>query len=241
MRSGLNIGIIILSFLLVATSWSSSAQDLTDTAIPAPSLPKIPGSKEHLVVDPVSNGETYIYEAGMDNPVSIILIHGVGDEGSINWRHLIPMLAKQYHVVTFDLPGFGRSPAADIEPAAVLNEAIKQTSQEKVILLGPSMGGRVALEFTLANPGLVTGLVLVGAVGVQENQARLKELSLPCLAVWGGEDSISPLANGRLIEQEVKGAELAVITGAPHPCYLDQPDEWHRVLLGFLRENFPVK
>jgi len=96
------------------------------------------------------------------------------------------------------------------------------------------------LEFTLANPDLVTGLILVGAVGVQENKERLKEISLPCLAVWGGEDSISPLANGHLLQQEIKDAELAVIPGAPHPCYLDQPDEWHRILLRFLTEKLPA-
>ena len=102
------------------------------------------------------------------------------------------------------------------------------------------MGGRIALNFTLDNPGLVSGLVLVGGVGIQENLERLKEISLPCLGVWGGKDVISPLANGELLEQEVKGAELAIIANAPHPCYLDQPDEWHRILLGFLAAKLPA-
>ena len=124
--------------------------------------------------------------------------------------------------------------------AQVLRTAINQTSQNRAILLGPSMGGRVALEFTLDNPGLVSGLILVGAVGIPENRERLKELSLPCLAVWGGEDAISPLANGYQVRQEIKGAELAIISGAPHPCYLDQPDEWHRILLRFLAEKLPA-
>ena len=70
---------IILSFLIVASAWSTSAQDIPNNAISIPSLPKIPGSREHFVVDPVSNGETYIYEVGLGNQVSILLIHGVGD------------------------------------------------------------------------------------------------------------------------------------------------------------------
>jgi abhydrolase domain-containing protein 14 len=102
------------------------------------------------------------------------------------------------------------------------------------------MGGRIALEFTLTNQDLVNGLILVGAVGVQENKDRLEDISLPCLAVWGEEDSISPLVNGHLLQQGIKDAELTVIRGATHPCYLDQPDEWHRILLGFLTEKFPV-
>jgi abhydrolase domain-containing protein 14 len=159
------------------------------------------------------------------------------------WREtgtLATLADAGYRAVALDLPGFGRSPAANIKPVFVLKETITRATQDRTILLGPSMGGRVALEFTLTNQGLIDGLVLVGAVGVQENQTRLKDLSLPCLAVWGGEDSISPLANGRLSQQEVKDARLEIIAGAPHPCYLDQPGEWHRILLGFLTEKFPA-
>ncbi|RKX63621.1 MAG: hypothetical protein DRP42_07405, partial [Tenericutes bacterium] len=105
MRLVLSLSFIILSFLTVTSSWSVLAQNINNTAISIPSLPQIPGSMEYMVVDPVSNGETYLYEAGMGNQVSIILIHGAGDEGSLTWSNLIPELAKQYHVVTFDLPG----------------------------------------------------------------------------------------------------------------------------------------
>lgn len=181
-------------------------------------------------------------QAGPDSGPLILLLHGMKFQAA-TWQEtgtLVTLAEAGYRAMALDLPGFGRTPAADIEPAAVLKEAISQSSRERAILLGPSMGGRVALEFTLLNPDLVAGLVLVGAVGVKENQAGLKGLSLPCLAVWGGEDAISPLANGHLIQQEVKGAELAIIDGAPHPCYLDQPEEWHRILLGFLTEKFPA-
>ena len=114
----------------------------------------------------------------------------------------------------------------------------------RVALWSNYAGAGPAIKFvrvgTLDNPDLVTSLILIGAVGVQENKERLKELNLPCLAVWGGEDTISPLTNGRLIQQEVKSAELVIIPGAPHPCYLDQPNEWHRILLRFLTEKLPA-
>jgi abhydrolase domain-containing protein 14 len=145
-----------------------------------------------------------------------------------------------YRVVALDLPGFGKSKAGDIEPVEVIRAAISQKAPNGAILLGPSMGGRIALEFTLANQDLVSGLILVGAVGIQENKERLKDISLPCLAIWGEADSISPLANGHLLQQGIKDAELTVIQGAAHPCYLDQPDEWHRILLRFLTEKLPV-
>jgi abhydrolase domain-containing protein 14 len=172
----------------------------------------------------------------------VLLLHGKMFKAA-TWQEigtLTKLADAGYRVVAIDLPGFGKSPAGDIEPVDVIKAVIIQKAPNGVILLGPSMGGRIALEFTLANQNLVNGLILVGAVGVQENKERLKDISLPCLAVWGEEDSISPLVNGHLLKQGIKDAELTVIQGAPHPCYLDQTDEWHRILLRFLTEKFPV-
>jgi abhydrolase domain-containing protein 14 len=181
-------------------------------------------------------------QAGPESGPLILLLHGKMFKAA-TWQEtgtLAKLSEAGYRAVALDMPGFGQSPFADIESAEVIKTVISQASPNKAIILGPSMGGRIALEFALDNPALVSGLILVGAVGVQENKERLKKLSLPCLAIWGGEDSISPLANGHLIQQEIKGAELVVIPGAPHPCYLDQPDEWHRILLGFLTEKLPA-
>ena len=179
---------------------------------------------------------------GPDVGPMVLLLHGKMFKAA-TWQEtgtLTKLADAGYRVMALDMPGFGNSPAADIEPADVLKVAINQASQDRAILLGPSMGGRIVLEFTLANVDLVSGLVLVGAVGIQENKERLKEISLPCLAVWGEEDTISPLANGNLLQQGIMDAELAVIPGAPHPCYLDHSDEWHRILLGFLNDKFPA-
>ncbi|KPK30827.1 MAG: hypothetical protein AMK70_13485, partial [Nitrospira bacterium SG8_35_1] len=139
----------------------------------------------------------------------VLLLHGKMFKAA-TWQEtgtLTKLADAGYRVMALDMPGFGNSPAADIEPADVLKVAINQASQDRAILLGPSMGGRIVLEFALANVDLVSGLVLVGAVGIQENKERLKEISLPCLAVWGEEDTISPLANGNLLQQEIKDAE----------------------------------
>ena len=177
MRFGLNISLIILSFLTVATSWSVSAQDIPNTAISTPSLPKIPGSMEHMVVDPVSNGETFIYEAGMGNQVSIILIHGVGEEGSRNWSHLIPELAKQYHVVTFDLPGFGRSSKQNILYSPLFYSRFIQWVKDKYvhdrpfIIIGHSLGGAVTLCYAATQPDNLQRLILADVSGIIHRQS----------------------------------------------------------------------
>jgi abhydrolase domain-containing protein 14 len=181
-------------------------------------------------------------QGGPDAGLLVLLLHGRMFQAA-TWQEIgtLAKLAETgYRAVAMDMPGFGNSPTADIEPTEVLKTAINQAFQDRAILLAPSMGGRIALDFTLANQELVSGLVLVGAVGIKENKERLKEISLPCLGVWGEEDTISPLANGDLLQQGIKDAELVVIPGAPHPCYLDHSDEWHRILFRFLNEKFPA-
>lgn len=37
---------------------------------------------------------------------------------------------------------------------------------------------------------------------------------------------------------EIPDAELVMLEGARHPCYLDQPNEWHERLLAFLQTRF---
>ncbi|RUM39714.1 MAG: alpha/beta hydrolase, partial [Desulfobulbus sp.] len=111
----------------------------------------------------------------------------------------------------------------------------RQGEISKPVLIGPSMGGRIALEFALNHPGILGGLILVGAVGVEENKDRLSQLDLPVLLLWGGEDQISPLENSDTLLAAVKGAKRVIIDGAPHPCYLDQPETFHAVVIEFLQ------
>ncbi len=55
------------------------------------------------------------------------------------------------------------------------------------------------------------------------NERRWSGIRVPTLILWGGEDRISHLENGRLLAREIGGASFFVIDGAAHPCYLEQP------------------
>jgi abhydrolase domain-containing protein 14 len=145
-----------------------------------------------------------------------------------------------YEAMAIDLPGFGESPACDLDPVEVLKQVVINQKLDKPVLIGPSMGGKVALDFALAYPELVGGLVLIGAVGVEERKEQLSTITVPTLIVWGSEDAISPLTNGHLLAERIPNASLVLVQGAPHPCYLDQPDIWHWELTSFLAENFGI-
>ncbi len=175
-------------------------------------------------------------EAGNGDGQDVILLHGMKFQAA-TWQELgtlEKLAAAGYHPLALDMPGFGKSPACEVDQDKVLTDCIAQGEMDRPVLIGPSMGGRIALEFALNHPGILAGLILVGAVGVTENKDRLAELDLPVLILWGGEDQISPLANSDILLENIKGAKRLIIEGALHPCYLDQPDAWHEAVLEFL-------
>lgn len=173
---------------------------------------------------------------------TLLFLHGMKFNAA-TWRDLgtlEKMGEEGYEALALDLPGFGESPTSDLDPVKVLKQVVISQKLNKPVIVGPSMGGKVALDFALAHPEFVGGLVLIGAVGVEERKEQLSTINVPTLVVWGSEDAISPLANGHLLAEQIPDASLVLVQGAPHPCYLDQPDIWHWELTSFLAEHFGI-
>jgi pimeloyl-ACP methyl ester carboxylesterase len=100
----------------------------------------------------------------------VLFIHGLGSAGYLEWRFNLPVIARSHRVFAPDLPGFGRSekpPDGYGIPlfARVIDEYMR-TRRIRPVLVGVSLGGRVALEVALRRPEAVRKLVLVNALGV---------------------------------------------------------------------------
>jgi haloalkane dehalogenase len=63
---------------------------------------------------------------------------------------------------------------------------------------------------------------------------RLAELGVPTLLLWGEDDEFAPLAGARRFEREIPGARLAVIEGAGHFVYDQEPERCAREVVAFL-------
>ncbi|MDY0351084.1 MAG: alpha/beta hydrolase [Desulfobulbaceae bacterium] len=176
--------------------------------------------------------------AGNPERLTIVLLHGMKFQAA-DWQKigtLQKLAAEGFHAAAVDMPGFGKSPACALDHERVLLGLLAELNLNRVVLVGPSMGGRIALEFALRHPSSIAGLVLVGAVGVDDNRNRLSSITAPTLIVWGGEDRVAPLAHCDLLHTSIAGAKKFIIAGASHPCYLDNPEKWHRELVAFLHE-----
>ena len=63
---------------------------------------------------------------------------------------------------------------------------------------------------------------------------RLREVRCPALVIVGEDDSSTPVEMSRTIHAALPSAELAILRAASHLSNLEQPEEFNKVLLGFL-------
>jgi 3-oxoadipate enol-lactonase len=104
-------------------------------------------------------------EVGAVGP-TVVLLHGWSAFKELWWSTLLA-LAPHAHAYALDLPGHGDSPLLGSTSMRQIAERIEQfcatRGDGRIMLVGHSMGGNIALELTLARPALVERLVLVDA------------------------------------------------------------------------------
>ena len=117
------------------------------------------------------------------NGKTVILFHGKNFSGYY-WKNLLPLLKqKGYRVIVPDLPGWGRSGKPDLHYSfhmlAAVNKSLLDTLHiNKVIVLGHSMGGMLAVRFTLMYPSFIEKLVLENPIGLEDYKTFVPYQSL---------------------------------------------------------------
>jgi 2-succinyl-6-hydroxy-2,4-cyclohexadiene-1-carboxylate synthase len=95
-------------------------------------------------------------------PQRLVLLHGFTQTRQ-SWRRTVAALGGRYRALAPDLPGHGQ--AADRRPASfsACTAYVRALAGDRCVLVGYSMGGRIALHAALALPAIVERLVLIGA------------------------------------------------------------------------------
>ncbi|MBS4021009.1 MAG: alpha/beta hydrolase [Dethiobacter sp.] len=109
---------------------------------------------------------------------AIIFIHGAGGNKQ-RWIYQLEAIADTAYGVALDLPGHGQSEGPPCDQVFLYREWVREfiaaMGLSNLIVAGHSMGGAVALDFTLKYPELVRGLILVGsAARFKVNPVRLE-------------------------------------------------------------------
>jgi 3-oxoadipate enol-lactonase len=132
------------------------------------------------------NGTRLYYEvAGTGHPLT--LIHG----GLVNrrlWDDQFNVFAQHYRVVRFDMRGFGdsgliRAEGENFSLEKDLHDLLQFLGIEKTYILGLSMGGASAIDFTLRYPEMVDALIPV-AMGLSGFRPAEDELTEEDKTFW---------------------------------------------------------
>jgi pimeloyl-ACP methyl ester carboxylesterase len=164
-------------------------------------------SYKHAIVD---GTKIFYREAGNSQAPVIVLLHGFPTSSHM-FRNLIPALARRYHVVAPDLPGFGFSDAPDRQQfrytfahlAEVIGKFTEVIGLERFAIYIFDYGAPVGLRLALAHPERITAIISQNGNAYEEglsqgwnpiqkywkeptaeNRAALREFLTPAATRW---------------------------------------------------------
>lgn len=104
----------------------------------------------------------FFREFGEGKP--FIIMHGLFGL-SDNWVSIARVLSENYRVIIPDLRNHGQSPHSPVfnydAMTADILELMDDLNLDQAVILGHSMGGKVAMQFALQNPELTERLIVV--------------------------------------------------------------------------------
>lgn len=115
-------------------------------------------------------------------------------------------------------------------------EELEAGGTNKVVIVSPSMSGKGALPFVVANSESVYGFVPIAPVDPfpQNKLGLFHNIKTKTLILFGANDE-----GGKRVSKVLEGVfddpKVVEIKDAGHACYLDQPEVFHKELQEFLR------
>jgi len=110
-----------------------------------------------------------------------VCVHGMGGSWQL-FTEILPSLARRGRAIALDLPGFGgsqmpASPATPELPSDTAAKLARELRLERVVFIGHSMGGPIALRFATRHPALADSLILLaGATKTFSTLLGLREV-----------------------------------------------------------------
>ena len=155
-------------------------------------MPDAAGQADHLAMDSplpehryidLSNGLRIHYNQAGNASRVVVFLHGSGPgaSGHSNFKLNYPWLAHQgWRCIVPDLPGYGLSDKpADREYVLdffveTLHELLGALGIDRCVLVGNSLGGAIAIKYTLDHPEHVTQLAVMGPGGLEERETYFR-------------------------------------------------------------------
>ncbi|MCH5642558.1 alpha/beta fold hydrolase [Gordonia sp. ABSL49_1] len=148
---------------------------------------------------------------------TLLLIHGMAGS-ALTWDAVFPALSRTHRVIAPDLPGHGASdkPRGDYSLgafAAFLRDLLDELGIDKVTVVGQSLGGGIAMQFTYQHPDRCERLVLMSSGGLGPDVSWILRL----LAAPGAEFVLPLIAPNPILRAGEKVRSWASSAGIHSP------------------------
>lgn len=171
----------------------------------------------------------------------ILLLSGF-DSSLLEFRRLLPLLAREHQTWAVDMLGFGfsdRTLSPTFSPGAIklhLYSTWQQLIQRPVILVGASMGGAAAIDFALTYPDCVEKLVLLDSAGFAAGPA-MGQLMFPPLDRWATAFLKNPAVRRQISRQAY--CDRSFVTPDAELCAAlhTQVPQWREALIAFTKSG----
>jgi len=95
-----------------------------------------------------------------------------------------------------------------------------------------------AVQTSVLEPATALRLLRVARAARRDNvEARLRDINVPTLLVWGREDRITPLAVAERFHDLIRGSELVVLNRCGHAPMLEHPEAFGAIVRAWLEET----
>jgi len=182
---------------------------------------------------------TYVHQGSGNTP--ILLIHGF-DSSVFEYRRLLPLLAEKNETWAIDLLGFGFTervaglPFSQKAIGSHLYYFWKTLISQPVILVGASMGGAAAIDFTLNHPEAVKQLVLIDSAGFAITSNKGKFL-IPPLGTLATSFLRNPKIRQKISVNAYFDETLASVDAQTCAAlHLEMPN-WNQALIAFTKSG----
>jgi len=185
----------------------------------------------------VLGAELAALASGPESEHGVLLLHGARFT-SETWRELgtlSVLAASGQRAVAIDLPAYGASEAvAEQDLGLVLEAILDALDLRRAVVVAPSLGGCYLLPLAARRPERLAGVVPIAPACAD---AFPGAPGVTALILWGEADEVFPVGGAERLAARFGSATVELFPGARHPCYLDDPERFHRLLTGFVESR----
>ncbi len=154
-------------------TYESMGDSVVRNGVTANHRPPTPAHSEEMLTLAVNGVRIAYLDTGppSDAKTPVVVLHGWG-ASSRAMDSVRRCLESQWRTIVPDLPGFGASERprdawSSADYAAIVSAFIRQQGLDKVVLIGHSLGGKIASLIAASEPDLVQQLILIDSAGIR--------------------------------------------------------------------------